>query len=138
MSRNPNRYVAPATRPDPKPLAQLERPALAARIHQLREALELLWTQSDLDGGEPYACIGQMKVCLIALEGELFKRDRAAGRPFAAAVTVPVAESRLRQAGADLSEVIREIAIDGARAMANTAPQAPAVVRELQAQGRRE
>jgi hypothetical protein len=50
-ARNPLRYIAPTTKPEPRPMTQLPRPALAARIHQLRQALDLLWSQSDLDGG---------------------------------------------------------------------------------------
>ncbi len=37
-------------------------------MHQLRQALDLLWGQSETDGCEPFACIGRMKVELINLE----------------------------------------------------------------------
>ncbi len=70
------RYQAAASRPDPKPLAQLTREQIAARVHVLREAVHALWTQHDLDGGEHYDCIGWMKKNLIHLEVELQRRDR--------------------------------------------------------------
>lgn len=115
------RYIAPAAQPEPKPLAELSRVQLAARIHQLREALDALWTQSEVDVGEPYACIGRLQLEQAYLHAKLHQLDRQTGQPFAAAVTIPAAERRLRQAGADLSECIRAIALDGARAMARAA-----------------
>ena len=117
-TRNPLRYIAPAQKPEPKPVSALSRAQLAGRIAALRGALDDLWGQSDLDGGEAFGCIGRMKIHLLELEAQLHQRDSQAGQPFAAAVTVPVAESRLRQAGTDLAEVVRQIAVDGARAMA--------------------
>jgi hypothetical protein len=74
-ARNPLRYIAPATKRKPKPLSRLTRPQLAARVHQLREALGLLWSQSETDGYEPFACIGRMKVELINLEERLREID---------------------------------------------------------------
>jgi hypothetical protein len=49
-------------------------------VHQLREALGLLWSQSETDGCEPCACIGRMKVELINLEERLREIDGAAER----------------------------------------------------------
>jgi hypothetical protein len=134
------RYIAPVSKPAPKPISGLSRAQVAGRITVLRAALDLLWGQSDLDGGEPIPCIGKMKVALIELEGQLHAIDRqralptiadgiravVAGRPlptvpFAAAVSIPAAEQRLRQAGADLAELARELVVDAARAMANRA-----------------
>jgi hypothetical protein len=69
-----------ANAPTPRPLSALSRPELAARIQQLRQALDLLWSQSKRDGGPAYGCIGQMKISLLELERDLFKRDRAAQR----------------------------------------------------------
>ena len=70
------RWQAAASRPDPKPLAQLTREQIAARVHVLRDAVHACWIQRDLDGGEHYECIGAMKAALIQLEMELFRRDR--------------------------------------------------------------
>jgi hypothetical protein len=95
---NPNRHVAPAPRPEPKPLSRISRPQLAARIQQLRSALDTLWGQSDLDGCEPFACIGRMKVCLIDLEERLREIDRAAerGEPIPQAVLLAMAGQSCR------------------------------------------
>ena len=49
-------------------------------MHQLRQALDLLWGQSEADGCEPFACIGRMKVELINLEEGLRELGRAAER----------------------------------------------------------
>ncbi len=70
------RYQAAASRPEPKPLTQLTREQIAARVHVLREAVHALWTQHDLDGGEHYESIAWMKKDLIMLEEELQRRDR--------------------------------------------------------------
>jgi hypothetical protein len=48
--------------------SSLPRPALAARIHALRTALDTLWTQVEADGAAPYACMGSCKVELLRLE----------------------------------------------------------------------
>lgn len=56
-------------------------------------------------------CIGDCPAC----------QARRAGQPFAAAVTSQVATDRLRNAGADLAELVRTIAFDSARAMSNVA-----------------
>jgi hypothetical protein len=69
------RYVAPVQKPEPKPMSQLTRPQLAARVHQLRQALDLLWSQSEADGGMPYRTIGTAKVELIGLEQKLRELD---------------------------------------------------------------
>jgi hypothetical protein len=92
--RNPNRHVS---RPDrePNPLSRISRPQLAARIQQLRQALDLLWSQSDLDGCEPFDCIGRMKVCLIDLEERLREMDRQAAR--GEPIPLPVALAAVMQ-----------------------------------------
>jgi len=65
---------------------------LAARIDTLRDALTLLWSQSDYDRGEPFRCIGRMKVHLIELETELRERDREElGIPYPLAVALALA-----------------------------------------------
>ncbi len=91
------RYQFAASRPDPKPLAQLTREQIAARVHVLREAVHALWTQHDLDGGEHYDCIGWMKKNLIQLEVELQRRDRPQPVP-SAPLPLPVALAAVTQA----------------------------------------
>jgi hypothetical protein len=79
-----------------------------------------LCDQSDRDGGAVYECYGACKVALIHLEARLRELDAVApGRPLAAAVTSPAACERLATTGAELAEVVRLIAVDGARALAH-------------------
>jgi len=73
------RYIAPAPEPQPKPVTQLTRPQLAARITALRVALDGLWCQVERDGAEPFRAIGAAKAELVALEEQLRQMDRAAG-----------------------------------------------------------
>jgi hypothetical protein len=122
VSRNPLRYFPPR---EPKPIGQLTRPQIAARVFALRSALDTLVAQSDLDGAAVFNCTGSMRRSLIELEEQLRQLDRQAGQPLAAALVIPEAEQRLRQAGADLSEVIREIALDRVRALTKRVPHAP-------------
>ena len=75
-----SRYTAHRAEPQAKPVSAWSRPQLAARILTLRKALDDLWTQSEMDGGEPYTCIGRMKITLQDLEAELWQRDKALGR----------------------------------------------------------
>ena len=60
--------------PDDAP--QFTRPALAARVATLRQALGLLAVQADRDRGGCYRCVGAMKKERIRLEGELRAMDR--------------------------------------------------------------
>jgi hypothetical protein len=73
-ARNPLRHFA---RREPKPVGQLSRTQIAARIHVLRQVLDLLWSQSETDGGMPYRTIGTGKVELIQLEQQLRDLDAA-------------------------------------------------------------
>lgn len=112
-------------------LGALARPQLAGRIHQLTEALGLLWDQAQRDRRGCYECVGGMKRELIELENALWEGDRQAAehqaaeprppaaqaQPFAAAVTIPAAVDQLRQAGADLSEIRSELHHDIVRAL---------------------
>lgn len=66
----------PSIVPAPRPVRLLSRPQLVGRIFSLRSALEIVWSQVEADGAEPYACIGKMKVELQALEADLRVRDR--------------------------------------------------------------
>jgi hypothetical protein len=54
------------------------RDYLRARVAALRAALDLLWTQTRKDRGEPFHSIGRGKVELISMEMELFRLDRVA------------------------------------------------------------
>jgi hypothetical protein len=80
-------------KPEPKALAQLSRPQIAARIHILRAVLDLLVDQMQADGGESFCCRGQVKIELLALESDLFQRDRAAerGEPYPVDVLLAIA-----------------------------------------------
>jgi hypothetical protein len=91
------RYVAPAQKPEPKPLSRISRPQLAARVHQLRQALNLLWSQSEADGCEPYAIVGRAKAELIDLEERLreFDRQAARGEPLPLPVAFAIAMRRV-------------------------------------------
>ena len=53
------RWERTAQRPDPKPLARLTRPQLAARVQLLRDVLDRLLDQAARDGGEGFRCRGQ-------------------------------------------------------------------------------
>ncbi len=75
MSRNPLRYIPRPEERAPKTVAELERPALCARIEVLREAHDLLRDQSARDGGEGFRSVGTVKKELTLLEQELFRRD---------------------------------------------------------------
>jgi hypothetical protein len=70
-------FTRPAGEPARKPLAELTRAQLAARVQALRQTLDLLWSCSDIDGGEALSCIGRVKVCLIETEGALRRLDQA-------------------------------------------------------------
>ena len=76
----------------PRPISALSRAELCGRIHASREALDLLWSQSDRDGGEPSTAIGPLKVELLRLEQQLRNHDAA-------------------QRGAAVSQAAREIAL---------------------------
>jgi hypothetical protein len=135
------RYVAPAAPALTRALgAPMTRPQLCARVATLRRVIDELYAQAELDGHGAIPGTGALKVALSHYENDLSAMDRQPpaptvadgiravvdGRPlptvpFAGAVNVPAAEQRLRQAGADLSEAVRMIAIDGARAIANAA-----------------
>ncbi len=100
------RWQAGASRPDPKPMGQLTREQVAARIHVLREAVHACWIQRDLDGGAHYECIGAMKSALIQLEMELQRRDRP--QPVSSApLPLPVALAVVAQSAADPKRVAR-------------------------------
>ena len=58
---------------EPKLLSQLSRVQLAGRIHVLRGALDLLWSQAD--GCEPFTTIGRAKAELLDLEERLWEMD---------------------------------------------------------------
>ncbi len=62
----------------PRPISALSRPELAGRVQALRNALDTLWSQSDLDRGPAFNGIGQLKIELLALEALLRDRDRQA------------------------------------------------------------
>ncbi len=94
------RYQAAASRPNPKPLSQLTREQIAARVHVLREAVHACWIQRDLDGGAHYDCIGAMKKNLIQLEMELQRRDLPQPVP-SAPLPLPVALAVVAQSAAD-------------------------------------
>ncbi len=47
-----------------KPYAQLTRAQLAARAAVLRDAVDLLWTQSRMDGGPMIEAVGLCKSAL--------------------------------------------------------------------------
>ena len=49
---------------------------LGPRIRVLRAVLDLLWNQTQADGGEPSRTIGRAKVELIHLERELYALTR--------------------------------------------------------------
>jgi hypothetical protein len=55
----------------------MTRPQLCARIASLRQALDILWSQTETDGGMPYRTIGTGKVELIQLEQQLRDLDAA-------------------------------------------------------------
>lgn len=97
--RNPNRHVSRPERPEPKPLSRISRPQLAGRIAVLRQALDLLWSQSESDGCQPFSCIGRCKVELIDLEERLREIDRAAerGEPMPLPVALAAAMQSIRQ-----------------------------------------
>src|SRR5688572_19491518 len=76
MAYRVNNFPPPAA----TPLERLTRPQLCARIAALRQALDLLAMQAELDGGAVYPCQGAMRVHLIHLENALRARDRAAER----------------------------------------------------------
>jgi hypothetical protein len=78
--------------PAPRPLSALSRAQLCGRIHVNREALDLLWGQSERDGCEPSSAIGSLKVELIRLEQQLRDQDAA-------------------ERGAGVSDAAREIAL---------------------------
>jgi hypothetical protein len=82
------RYFTPG--PAPKRLDQLSRQQLTARIQTLRQVLDLLWGQSDLDGGFPYRTIGRAKIELIELETDLREIDRTAEPPMPVDVALAV------------------------------------------------
>jgi hypothetical protein len=70
----------------------MTRPQLCARITSLRQALDILWTQTETDGEMPYRTIGTGKVELIQLEQQLRDHDAA-------------------ERGAAVSQAAREIAL---------------------------
>ena len=110
-------YERYAAHRSPKPLAQLSRPQVAARVAVLRQALDLLVGQAELDGGEPLPCRGALKSSLIQHEEELRQRDRTAPvTPFAAAILEPGARQRLAAASTDLHHVLTDIRADAIRA----------------------
>lgn len=59
----------------------MTRPAICARIHALRQTLDLLQDVANVSGGEPLRTYGSAKVELIGLERELAELDRSEGRP---------------------------------------------------------
>jgi hypothetical protein len=66
-----------ASQTPPKPLAQLSRVQILARIHVLREAHDTLYAQAQRDGGPMIPCVGRMYVALRELEQHLRERDAA-------------------------------------------------------------
>ncbi len=80
MSRNPLRHIATAADQEPRPIAELDRPQLCARIQALRDAHDLLRDQSGRDGGEGFRCVGALKRELVILQQELFRRDHPEAR----------------------------------------------------------
>jgi hypothetical protein len=104
-----SRYIAPANQP--KPVSDLSRAQLCARVTILRSVLDTLWEQTVVDGAEPFDTIGRAKVELIRLENDLRERDRAAAAvPFAAAVTQSVTTDRLQAAQDRLDQVRKGVA----------------------------
>ena len=96
MSRNPLRYIPRSEEREPKTIAQLSRVQLAARIHVLRQVLDLLVVQAEYDGGESFHCRGRVKIELLDLEKDLWARDKAAeqGEPLPQEVAEALAGGR--------------------------------------------
>lgn len=61
----------------PLPLGVPTRAITAARIRVLRSAMDGIMEQSDYDRCGAFACLGPMKVELIALEAQLRQMDKA-------------------------------------------------------------
>jgi hypothetical protein len=100
----------------PRPVATLTRAQLAARIHVIRECLDILWGQSDHDDAQPFRAIGGLKVELISLEGQLRTMggatDALAPAWQSAALDSPEAHERLQAAGEALSAERRALVED--------------------------
>ena len=64
----------------PKPLSALSRAQIAARIAVVREALDMMVTQTQMDGGVMIECVGAAKVSLFHLERQLAERDKQSER----------------------------------------------------------
>lgn len=94
-----DRWARQEGKPEPRTTAQLTSAELAARIHALREVLDLLWDVTAMTGGEPFHTIGRAKMELIALEAELRDRDRKAGlgEPLPLEVAFAVAAQSVRK-----------------------------------------
>lgn len=71
------RFASVAHEPSPAPLSGLTRVQLVARLVVLTDAVDSLWTQARLDGGEHYGCMGSMKKEQMRLRAEIASRDAA-------------------------------------------------------------
>lgn len=60
---------------NPKPLEALTRTELAGRIEALRDVLDTLDRQRQIDGGPQFECVGRVKVVLIHYEARLREMD---------------------------------------------------------------
>jgi hypothetical protein len=79
--------------PPPKQLSSLSRAQVAARIAVVREAIDMMVTQTQMDGGVMIECVGAAKVSLFHLERDLAERDRKSerGEPLPHAVALALA-----------------------------------------------
>lgn len=80
--------------PKSKPVCQLDRVHICARITALRDALIPCGTSAP-SMGEPFACIGRAEVQLIDLEERLREMDRGARSALAAARDPPRGGARV-------------------------------------------
>lgn len=71
---------------NPKPLESLTRMELAGRIEALRDALDTLQRQAEIDGGLTFECVGRMKVTLFTYRQRLRAMDRGDFTPVPAVV----------------------------------------------------
>jgi hypothetical protein len=60
----------------PKALQHLTRAQVAARIAVVRDAIDMMVTQSQMDGGVVIECVGAAKVALYHLERHLAQREK--------------------------------------------------------------
>jgi hypothetical protein len=65
----------------PRPVEDLSRAQVSARIHTLRMAVDALWGQAQADGAEPFDTLSRATVELTRLEGLLRNMDRLAKEP---------------------------------------------------------